>query len=301
MLGDRAPQSPRLGFTLVEMVVSLALTGIVLAMVSAISLRQQRIFADLVEQTAAAARLREASAILPIHLRSAAPLDIREARDTSLELRATIASAVVCDTTASALVLAPVGRNAPLASIVAPMEAGDSAWLFSNDRSGDGWRGFVITAAGTRAPGVCGAPGPSLSDAQLHTSRTTLSIAPLPPAAIGTALRVTRPLRYSLYRAGDGAWYIGERDWSNSDARFNAIQPIAGPYLAPAAGGLRFRYADSTGAALATPVGDRSAIATIDVEMRSQTENPTRVLGAGTARGRRIDSTVFTIALRNRR
>src|SRR4051794_2584223 len=111
----RMKRTRRTGLTLVEMVVSLSLTGIVLAMVSAISLRQQRIVADLAEQIASAARLREAAAILPIHLRSARAADIREARDTSLELRATIASAVICDTSSSALVLAPVaGRDAPL-------------------------------------------------------------------------------------------------------------------------------------------------------------------------------------------
>ena len=292
----------RAGFTLVEMVVSLALTGIVLGMVGAISLRQQRIFADLAEQTAAAARLREASTILPIQLRAASPLDIREARDTALEFRATIASAVVCDTTASALVLAPVvDRDATLASIVVPIEAGDSVWLFTNDAAGERWRGFAIVAAGTREPGRCGDAGPFLTNAQLHASRVTVSISPSPASAVGAPLRVTRPMRYSLYRAGDGAWYLGERDWSNADARFNTIQPVAGPYLAPAAGGLVFRYIDSTGGALTSPVIDRGAIAAVAVEMRSQTANATRVLGSAATHGPRVDSTVLMVALRNRR
>lgn len=290
----------RSGLTLIEMVVSLALTGIVLAMVSAISLRQQRIFADLSEQTAVGARLREASAILPIQLRAAGPFDIREARDTALELRATIASAVVCDTTATALVLAPAMHDPSFASFVAPIETGDSAWILTNDVGGDTWHGFAVASAGTREPGPCDPAGPALGDDERRAPRVTISGAGPMTGLIGLPVRVTRPLRYSLYRAADGAWYIGERDWNAIDARFNAIQPVAGPYVAAAVGGLRFRYTDSTGAELAIPVADRASIAAIDVELRSQTTNATRVLGSSMA-GRRLDSTVVTIALRNRR
>ncbi len=49
-------------------------------------------------------------------------------------------------------------------------------------------------------------------------------------------MRVTRPIRYSLYHASDGSWYLGARDWNDASARFNTIQPLAGPFRSPGAG-----------------------------------------------------------------
>jgi hypothetical protein len=298
----RRARRARRAVTLVEMVVSLSLTGIVLALVAAISLRQQRIVSDLGERSALSARLQEAASLLPIQLRAASPFDIRDARDTALEIRATIATAIVCDTVGPALVLAPVtGGESPYASFTSPVEAGDSAWLFVNEPMSTGWRGYAITHVGTRVPGACARAGPILSETESRAEHVTIDVASVPPRAVGTALRVTRPIRYSLYRAGDGAWYIGERDWNNTDARFNGTQPIAGPYLSASDGGLRFRYADSTGALLDTPVADPLAISTIAVELRGRTAKPVSVLGAVGRRGPFVDSTMLTIALRNRR
>ena len=301
MLTARGEDQRRRGVTLVEMVVSLTLTGIVLGMVAAIGLRQERILADLGEQAAVSARLREAAALLPIQLRAARSQDIREARDTSLEFRATIATAVVCDTEPSTLVLTPAGDgDEGYASFISPVEAGDSVWVLLDTASATEWRAFLIAAAGTRSPGPCAAAAPLLSADASRRSRIAITIGPLPAAVIGLPLRVTRPTRFSLYHSADG-WYLGQRDWSNATARFTTIQPLAGPYLSPTARGLNFSYRDSTGAPLDQPVVDRSAIASIRIELRGQTRNPTRVLGAAARHGPSIDSTMLIVALQNRR
>jgi hypothetical protein len=114
-------------------------------------------------------------------------------------------------------------------------------------------------------------------------------------------MRVTRPVRYSLYRAGDGLWYVGEKDWSTSMARFNTIQPVSGPFLSAAAGGLTFTYLDSAGLPLVTPVVDPTAIAAIRVRLRGQTRNVSRVLGSGASTGRRVDTSTVALLLHNRR
>src|SRR5262245_17958001 len=90
----------RRGVTLVELVVTMAVGGLALSLIAAVCLRQQRVISDLSHAAALTAQLRDAAAILPIDLRalSSGLGDIRDARDTSLEVRATIASAVVCDT-----------------------------------------------------------------------------------------------------------------------------------------------------------------------------------------------------------
>jgi hypothetical protein len=120
-------------------------------------------------------------------------------------------------------------------------------------------------------------------------------------AAIGAPVRVTRPLRYSLYRGGDGAWYLGEKDWSTASGRFNTIQPVSGPFLSAAAGGLTFAYLDSAGASIAAPVVDPTSIAAIRITLRGQTRNVTRVLGSAASTGHRVDTATVTVLLHNRR
>jgi prepilin-type N-terminal cleavage/methylation domain-containing protein len=291
----------RNGFTLVEMVVSLTLTGIVLSLVSAIALRQQRLVDDLAEQRAVSSRLREASSLLPIQLRAASASDIREASDTSLELRATIANAIVCDTLSSRLVLAPATDDDPrVASFIAPIEAGDSIWLLSNDGLEAVWRGARVTDVGLHVPGACHLLGPQLSSAGLHASRVTVTLASLPPTPIGLPVRVTRPVRYSLYHASDGDWYVGQRDWNNALSRFNTIQPIVGPFLKATSAGLVFRYADTSGASLTVPVTNREGIARIDVELRAETKSAMRAFAPASITGKHMDSTLLSVALRSR-
>jgi hypothetical protein len=55
-----------------------------------------------------------------------------------------------------------------------------------------------------------------------------------------------------VYRASDGRWYVGIREFSPATSRFLAAQPIAGPFLRVARGGMRtgFRYFDAAGDAL---------------------------------------------------
>ncbi len=293
----------RHGLTLAELLVSMTVAGVVLSMIASVSAREQRVFADLADRAALAGQLRDASSVLPIDLRSVASAagDIRDARDSSLEIRATIASAVVCDSTATSIILAPaIGGAATHASVVTSIEAGDTLWLLSVTDTAV-WKPYRVAAAGNAPAGQCAPRGPQLADSARIRPRTSVSLATTPTATIGMPARVTRPVRYSIYRASDGAWYLGEKDWSNTSAKFNTIQPVAGPFLAAAAGGVVFRYADSLGAAIASPVADRTSIASIRVELRGQTSAPARAIGAAQSTGKRTDSSIVIVSLRNRR
>jgi Tfp pilus assembly protein PilW len=298
---------PRRGVSIVEVIVSMVVAAVVLALITTISVRQQRLFTDLTDGVAISGQLREAATILPIDLRgvSVTSRDIREARDTSLELRGTIASAVVCDTNANGLVLAPVvGGAATYASYLTAVDVGDTAWVFTPTDSVDDWRPVRVGSAGTASPKQCATRGPQLGDSARSLSRVSIGLSPRPPslaAAIGMPVRVTRPLRYSLYRAGDGGWYLGEKDWSTTSGRFNTIQPVSGPFLSAAAGGVTFNYLDSAEASIATPVVDPTSIAAIRVTLRGQTRNVTRVLGSAASTGHRVDTATVTVLLHNRR
>ena len=67
-------------------------------------------------------------------------------------------------------------------------------------------------------------------------------------------VRITRQARYSFYHAGDGTWQLGLAEWSEVLHAFAPPQPVAGPFVVGASGGVRsgFRYFDAAGAELAT-------------------------------------------------
>ena len=70
-----------------------------------------------------------------------------------------------------------------------------------------------------------------------------------------------------MYRAGDGRWYAGIRDFSPAASRFLAAQPVAGPFLRAARGGVRtgFRYFDASGNALVPDGTNERSIARVRV------------------------------------
>jgi hypothetical protein len=289
--------------TLVELVVAMTVGGIVLALVAAISVRQQRLHADLNDRSALAEQLRQASTILPIELRGLAvdAGDLGEGRDTSIEFRSTIASAVVCDTVAGGVILAPATTGStPYASFLSPISVGDTAWLLASGDTVDHWAPFAIASTRSVAGAACNAAGPQLDAAARLLSRTSLQLGPLPPESIvGSVLRVTRPTRYSLYRGGDGRWYLGARDWNATTNRFNTIQPVSGPFASPAARGLEFQYFDSGGTLLARPVVNPRSVALIRIAIRGQTQHAMRAFNASLRKG--SDSAIVALSLRNRR
>lgn len=292
------------GATLVELLVTTVVGGIALTLISVVCLREQRIFSDMADQRAMYAQLRDAEALLPIDVRAASSVagDVRDARDTSIELRGIIASAVVCDSAGGGVVLAPATAGAGSYASVSAIAPGDTAWVLVANDSTDAWRPYRVGSSGSYGAGSCASQGPQLLGAARTTPRVLLSIDSLSPAgALGVPLRVTRAFRYSLYRGADGDWYLGQRDWNSATSRFNSVQPVSGPFLPPASGGLVFRYVDSMSNALAVPVVNTRLIAGVRVDLRSSTRLAPRALASAGQRGPRVDSAALWILLRNRR
>lgn len=295
--------------TLIEVVVAMVVAGVILSVVSAISVHQQRLLAEVADGVAVSGRLREISSILPIDLRGAAVTarDVREAMDTSIELRATIASAVVCDTAFNLLLLAPASAGAATyASFATAIDSGDTAWVFTPGDSVDDWRPSGVAAAVTVNVGSadCSGRGPRLGDSARALPRIAVRLEPAPAstsALLGLPMRVTRSLRVSLYRGSDGGWYVGEHDWNATTLRFNTIQPVSGPFLSAAAGGMILTYLDRNGVRLPTPVADTRAIAAIRASFRGESKMVSTVLGSASSTGKRLDTSSVVTLLRNRR
>ena len=124
--------------------------GIALALIAVISVRQQRLYADVADRAALTGQLRQASAVLPDRAaRARRPVagDIREARDTAIELRSSIATAVVCDTLAGSIVLAPATAGADdfRGLSHARSLSGDTAWVSRAAIPSDAWIPYPVS------------------------------------------------------------------------------------------------------------------------------------------------------------
>jgi prepilin-type N-terminal cleavage/methylation domain-containing protein len=258
------------GFTLLELVVALAVTGLVLLLVSGTSAQQQRALAGAMDAMAGRSELRITASSLAGDLRALSPAagDIApgQARDTALQMRGTIATAVVCDTIASRAILASAAAELTvLASYTRVPAVSDTLWALDSSAT---WRPYAIASVQSVPDGACGMGGPQ-GAGSAGAERVALSFVDAVPPPPGRPVRITRPVRYSLYKSSDGAWYLGCKDWNTSTHKFNTIQPVSGPFLPASGRGLRFEYLDADGAPLATPVASLARIAAIRLTLRA--------------------------------
>ena len=147
----------RRAFTLAEVLVTLTLSALVLGIAVSVGARlQHRLLAEATrladdEQLASAAQL------VPLDLRSASTPagDIVEARDTSLQLRATTGSGVVCGGSPTSLLVAS-SLGAGGRSLALPATGGDTLWLLADSDSTENWRPVRISGM-RRVAGSCSA------------------------------------------------------------------------------------------------------------------------------------------------
>ncbi|MEO5568306.1 MAG: hypothetical protein ABIR92_07425 [Gemmatimonadaceae bacterium] len=289
--------SGRAGHTILEMLVATTIGTLVIALGASIAFKQQRFHRDVVIAVERTDQLEQIVALMPISIRSIAPgegdIAPGAARDTSFEFRATIATSLVCDSAPGRVVLAPAAPSPRLTSMITRPEPGDTAWLLTLSDSTEKWIPRVITGV-SEGPHACALGGAPLFGTATRSSVALGLASPLPPP--GTPIRVTRPWRYSLYRASDGAWYLGAKDWSSELGRFNTIQPVAGPFLSAATSGLRFGFADSLGAPIPTGTMEPRRISLVEVAFRTDSVIPGKYPHATSIRGR----STAVVALRNR-
>ena len=251
----------RAGSSLVELLVALGLAAVLLTAATGSMLRQQRATRWVGVLGAAESQASHAVRLLPdeLALLDAAAGDVvpGQATDSTLELRTVVASTVTCDTATNAVTLAPdVGAPPPLGGIARAIAAGDSLWFLDSL----GWRVRAVIAASRTTSGCLRPPAPSAV-----TTRLALD-APMDVGG-GTPLRVTRHERWVFYRASDGRWYLGVRDWNAASARFNTSQPVAGPFVRALRSGERsgFRFYDSLGNGLVPDGTNEGGIARVRV------------------------------------
>lgn len=259
-------QSARRAFTLVELIVALTLAAIVLGTATSSVLRQQRTHSRVQGETQGDAQVAGATLILGEQLalldRDAGDLTVAQAQDTALGIRALVASSIACQAQAGSVSFVPDSSLvAALGGASDTPQPGDSLWWLADST----WSAGSITAV-NRTTATCvlpfGTSGPA----------TRVSFARTDTIPAGTPLRVSRQSRYGIYKASDGTWQLGFREWNAASGKFAAPQPVAGPLMLKA-GSRRsgFRYFDDTNTELdpAVAMVDVHRVARIRITMHT--------------------------------
>jgi len=271
--------------TLVELLVALTLAGVVLGSATTSVLRQQRAHARIVAVSGSDAQLRAATSVLAGQLAlldpAAGDLAPGEADDSVLQFRSPVAASLACDRAIGSVTFLPDPAGTVTFGGAASLpRSGDSLWWLGDSA----WSGARITGVVTMAA-ACSVPISSAGDA-LHL--TLFGSGDTIPA--GAPLRITRQTRYGVYRASDGSWQLGFREWNESSGSFSAPQPIAGPLLFRS-GGRRsgFRYFDALGQELAPANGTMDAKRVARIRITTQSLVAVRERGQDSVRSDSVD------------
>ena len=299
----------RRGFTMVELLVSLVLLGLVSAALYRVLVNNQRLYMAQTQRIDLSQNIRAASNILPAEFRqlSATDNDIVAIGPDSISIHALRWTSFVC----VAPVLVGLGVTTNRQMVVRGGNVGDDMFFGSRgitlatdslsiyldgdqtQRNDDYFVPAKLTAA-VSGPALCPAfggapakPGTLLTwDGNFFAGNNVAGA-----ITVGAPVWGFERVTYKLFQpAGDTSWYIGYRPALPAGT---TMQPIIGPVLP---GGLTFQYFDSTGAVTA----NRLRVARIDITVRARTA--TAVRAGGTApRAAMVDSIVTSVALRNNR
>lgn len=286
-----------------ELIVALALLGLVITLLLHTLTVHQKVFRNLQQRVLLSEQLRDGELALASDIRgSAVRADtLRLLTDTAFEFFSTIGSSVVCTLAAAQIItLVPAGtaNGLTLTSLPLPPDTGDLLSVYSRIDSISGkrrWLRYRIAAVTTPTSATACPPATGFTsalDAQKPSYKIAL-VEPVNEIGSGAPVRILRRGRYSLYKSSEGEWYLGYKRCNAIAPGCSTIQPVSGPYLPFAAngGGMRFRYLDSFG--IPVPPTRPLDIASIEVTLRGE------IAARGRVNGRRIDSVVFVVAPRN--
>jgi prepilin-type N-terminal cleavage/methylation domain-containing protein len=284
----------RRGFSIAELLITLGILGVIGVIVSRLMIGQQRFYQRTNEQMEMRRELRSAMSLIPADLRSISSSggDLTDFDNSSIQFRAV-----------TQLDIPPINmaRNTLTSWYTQPV-AGDTLWVFNDSTSrgaeDDEWKALRITSVAQSAS-LC--PLSPYLDATLDVGkprfRITVNASMGDSVKAGSAIRFTRSTRYFLDDETSGSWYLHRSEYL--DGGWTDAVAVSGPYAAPAggAGGMRFAYYDSLGAAVTTVANSRR-VSRIDLLLRAKGQNSSGSVGGASVQN--TDSLAFRIALRNR-
>ncbi|HJQ09656.1 MAG TPA: type II secretion system protein [Gemmatimonadaceae bacterium] len=302
----------RLGFTVIELAVVLAIIGVLGASIGLLLMRQQRFYRGTSELIATRQSVRDAIEVLATDIRGMSAADtVRLLADSAIEFFSSIGSSVACQAvSANQVGLPPAGGGkweegrGSLTSFATQPDTGDLAVFYvDSGLVSERWHRYRILGFSSRTLATtCPASSGFSTYAQEASAAKAFSVsldAPLNAGIhAGSPVQFVRRGRYSLYRASDGDWYLGYRRCNAiGPSVCGPIQPLSGPYRPynrdVTQSGLGFEYFDRSGATVQTPL----SLSRVDIVARAA-GRPTVSLEGRTWTPR--DSARVSVAVRNR-
>ncbi len=294
-LCQHRPRNGRRGSSLLELLVALPLLALLAAIAAGLLLTMHRVAQRTDASLTASHELRHAAAVLSAELRALRSSELQSWTDTTLEIRTMVGAGLVCSGRGplDRVELLPTDRaDAAHTHWRSALQAGDDAQLFlattDSMLAPMAYSAVVRTQNSSRA-----CRGSSLLDSSAAPAAPTLQLVlamPLPSVpAVGSPVRVTRAIRYELYRSG-GRPFLGRRE--RNGLGWDVLQPVAGPLLNAQSRGLHIDVRDRSD--VPVHLGDTTA-ALVRIELRAA---PTVTPRAGSSRLSLPDSIAVVIALR---
>lgn len=302
----------RPGFTLIELIVAIAVLSVVGGAIHEGLRRQQVVFRSIALMIGARSDVRDAGEVLATDILSASPIDtLPVTSDSAVEFSSTIGVTISCDSAPGYTLAIPPERLASglqLTSLLATPDSNDLVLIYNHDSAATAgqarWERHTIASvssrgASTACPSSTGFT--SAGDGAAATFVIALRSAANGGIPRGAPVRIVRRGRYSLYRSSDSRWYLGQRRCDPlGPSSCRPIQPVSGPYAGYSSAGqsgVSFEYFDAAGTAL-TPWDAGSRVARIGVVVRGRSQVLPRF--GRSATGNYADSSAASVALRNR-
>jgi prepilin-type N-terminal cleavage/methylation domain-containing protein len=284
----------RTGFTLVELIIALALGALVASAVYRAIVGSQRVTQAGAEKMDVQQNLRAGATYLGSLIREldASEGDISVATATRMQFRSMRWVAPLCDDpvpNGPTAVLLTI-RSASTFGLRGPSSVEDSALVFADGdpttRTDDAWLAGALTGLSASA---CPDGAPATNLTVEITAASGGQAAVLAGVTFGAPVRGFQPEELSLFQTPDSRWWMGQRT-ANRLGTWTTVRPLVGPL---AAAGLAFTYHDTTGAATAV----LTDIASVGIALRGESQLRVRGLGGDIDYAR--DSILTRAALRN--
>lgn len=255
------------GYTLIEVLVAMTLTGIVVAGTLKALTVQKKFYARQARILDARHAMRASVTILASELRdlSSQDGDLYAIGPDSLALRSTVAFGIACfiDDVSDVISLSHVSGHFRL-------EDADSVLVFAETGPRDDddyWTALPVSSIAVFGPACVSGEMP---DRVLYTNGSLADV------WVGAPVRLFRPYAYGLFEM-DGRWWLGRRNRGSATGYI----PVAGPMAPPGSGGLGLQYFDVNDAVTT----DRFAVQRVEIQVsaptfRSPSEPDYRTLGS---------------------
>lgn len=266
------------GYTLVELLVALTLTGIMSASIYGVLNANRRLHRAQSERVELNQNVRAAFVVLASELRELdagdpAGGDILAMTSSWLTYRAMRGIAFLCRNPDTLSLTITIGAT-PAFGVRAINPATDDLLLFAEGDQSTTADDHWLRIASARA-----ATGPSCPGGTTGRTFLLAGITPSELAGVGhgAAVRGYEIAELALYADAGGDWWLGSRERDRATGKWSTRQPLAGPV---SASGLELAYIDSLGAPAATP-GD---VVSVGILLSGVTPGRVRLMNGSLAR-----------------